>query len=79
VDDGLTGDEAAVLHGGGVCARRRRAREWPDLSVLEDRSREEKEERSEGIRANKTAEPVYVGGRLRVPRKTGWHREEEKT
>ena len=78
VDDGLTDDdEVATLHGGSVRAARRRAREWPDLSVLEEWSRDEKEERSEGIRAKKTAEPVYVGGRLRAPRRTGWHREVE--
>ncbi|CUS08009.1 unnamed protein product [Tuber aestivum] len=77
VDDGLTDDEVATLHGGSVRAARRRVREWPDLSVLEEWSRDEKEERSEGIRAKKTAEPVYVGGRLRAPRKTGWHREVE--
>jgi magnesium transporter len=47
------------------------------LTVLEEWSREEKEERSEGIRAKKTAEPVYVGGRLRAPRRSGWHREVE--
>ncbi|CAZ83199.1 unnamed protein product [Tuber melanosporum] len=77
VDDGLTDDEVATLHGGSVHAARRRVREWPDLPVLEEWSREEKEERSEGIRAKKTAEPVYVGGRLRAPRKSGWHREVE--
>ena len=56
--------------------RRRRGRQWPDLSVLEEWSREEKEERSEGIRAKKISEPVLVGGRLR-PQKHGWHRTEE--
>lgn len=56
--------------------RRRRYRQWPDLSVLDEWSREEKEERSEGIRAKKISEPVLVGGRLR-PQKHGWHREEE--
>jgi len=56
--------------------RRRRPRQWPDLSVLEDWSREEKEERSEGIRAKKISEPVLVGGRLR-PQIHGWHRAEE--
>lgn len=57
-------------------AQRRRRRQWPDLSVLDEWSREEKEERSEGIRAKKISEPVLVGGRLR-PQKYGWHREEE--
>ena len=56
--------------------RRRRYRQWPDLSVLEEWSREEKEERSEGIRAKKISEPVLVGGRLR-PQKHSWHRTEE--
>jgi magnesium transporter len=57
-------------------SRRRRGRQWPDLSVLEEWSREEKEERSEGIRAKKISEPVLVGGRLR-PLKNTWHRAEE--
>ena len=56
--------------------RKRRYQQWPDLSVLEEWSREEKEERSEGIRAKKISEPVLVGGRLR-PQKHSWHREEE--
>ncbi|KAL9103964.1 MAG: hypothetical protein Q9163_001026 [Psora crenata] len=56
--------------------RRRRVRQWPDLSVLEEWSREEKEERSGGIRAKKISEPVLVGGRLR-PQKHVWHRTEE--
>ncbi|SLM36028.1 Mg2 transporter protein, CorA-like/Zinc transport protein ZntB [Lasallia pustulata] len=56
--------------------RRRRGRQWPDLSVLDEWSREEKEERSEGIRAKKISEPMLVGGRLR-PQKNGWHRTEE--
>ncbi len=61
-------------HGGQQ--RRRRGRLWPDLSVLEDWSREEKEERSEVIRTKKISEPVLVGGRLR-PQKSAWHRTEE--
>lgn len=56
--------------------RRRRGRPWPDLSVLDEWSREEKEVRSEGIRAKKINEPVLVGGRLR-PQKHGWHKLEE--
>jgi magnesium transporter len=56
--------------------RRRRTREWPDLSTLEEWSREEKEVRSEGIRVMKVNEPVLVGGRLR-PRVAAWHRTEE--
>lgn len=75
VDDGLTDDEVATIHGEAHTRIRRRIREWPDLSVLEEWSRDEKEERSEGIRAKKTSEPVYVGGRLRAPQRSGWHRE----
>ena len=56
--------------------RKRRYQEWPDISVLEEWSREENEERSDGIRTKKISEPVLVGGRLR-PQKHGWHREEE--
>ena len=56
--------------------RRRRYRQWPDLSVLDAWSREEKEGRSDGIRTKKISEPVLVGGRLR-PQKHAWHREEE--
>ncbi|KAI1909209.1 CorA metal ion transporter [Ophidiomyces ophidiicola] len=57
--------------------RRRRRRVWPDLSVLDEWSREEKEERTEGIRAKTISEPVLVGGRLRI-RNTSWRREEEE-
>ncbi|OAX83783.1 hypothetical protein ACJ72_01853 [Emergomyces africanus] len=62
----------------GAARRRRRRRVWPDLSVLEEWSREEKEERSGGIRAKKINEPVLIGGRLR-PQNTRWVREEEDT
>ncbi|KAF4554616.1 Metal ion transporter-like protein 1 [Elsinoe fawcettii] len=58
--------------------RRRRRRQWPDLSILDEWSREEKEERNaEQIRAKKMTEPVMVGGRLRNA-KQAWHREEEE-
>jgi len=58
--------------------KRRRPKQWPDLDILEEWSREEKEERTqqEYIRAKKISEPVMVGGRLR-PRKAVWHREED--
>lgn len=57
--------------------RRRRRREWPDLEVLEEWSREEKEERNGDLRVKKISEPVLVGGRLR-PQYSGWRREEEE-
>ena len=72
-------DDYTVQEGGNGSVsgqRRRRFRQWPDLSVLEEWSREEKESRSDGIRAKKISEPVLVGGRLR-PQKNGWHRAEE--
>ena len=55
---------------------RRRFRQFPDLSVLDEWSREEKEQRSEGIRTKKISEPILVNGRLR-PQKLGWHRTQE--
>ncbi|KAM3413505.1 hypothetical protein BST61_g11576 [Cercospora zeina] len=57
-----------------VKPRRRRARRFPDLEVLEEWSREEKEERTQQLvlRAKKISEPVMVGGRLRHA-KTTWH------
>ncbi|KAF2417532.1 cora-domain-containing protein [Tothia fuscella] len=58
--------------------RRGRAKIWPDLSILEEWSHEEKEQRTiQGIRARKVSEPLMVGGRLR-PQKTTWHRDEEE-
>lgn len=72
-DDYTVNDQEMNGHSG---QRRRRYRQWPDLSELEEWSREEKEERSEGIRAKKISEPVLVGGRLR-PQKHTWHRAEE--
>jgi len=55
--------------------QRRRRRRWPDLSVLEAWSHEEKEQRSmEGMRARKISEPLMVDGRLR-PQKRVWHRD----
>ncbi|KAF3934961.1 hypothetical protein ABW19_dt0208879 [Dactylella cylindrospora] len=65
------GENGSIRNG-----RRRRAREWPDLTVFEEWSREEKEERTGGIRARQVHEPVYVGGRLR-PTLRAWHREPE--
>ncbi|KAF8535648.1 hypothetical protein BDD12DRAFT_854534 [Trichophaea hybrida] len=76
VDDGLM-DEEVAMH---ECqsGRTRTRRQWPDMAVLEDWSREEKEERSEGIRAKKLPEPVYVSGRLRPAVRPQWHRDEEE-
>lgn len=57
--------------------RRKRRRGFPQLWVLDEWSREEKEARMGETRVKKIAEPVLVEGRLR-PSKAGWHREEEE-
>ncbi|KAI0383764.1 cora-domain-containing protein [Hypomontagnella monticulosa] len=57
--------------------RRRRHNKWPDLSILEDWSRIEKEGRSEERRMKKITEPQLVNGRLRPVHK-GWFRTEEE-
>jgi magnesium transporter len=59
-----------------VARRRNRRREWPELWVLEEWSRQETEQRNGDIRAKKSNEPVLVEGRLR-PSKGIWHRTEE--
>ena len=77
VDDHLTDDEAAAaMHHSHYNFERPKLREWPDFSVLEEWSREEKEQRSEGIRAKKMPEPVFVGGRLRPPVRSQWFKDE---
>ena len=59
----------------GTGTRRRRGR-WPDLAMLDDWSRFEKEGRSDERRAKKITEPQLIGGRLR-PIHKGWHRAED--
>lgn len=58
--------------------RRRRHREWPDLGVLEEWSREEKEERSGDSRVKKISEPMLIEGRLRPQFRT-WRREDDES
>ncbi|KAL4783621.1 hypothetical protein BJX76DRAFT_348405 [Aspergillus varians] len=70
-------EECAPALSRGDGRRRRRAKEWPDLSVLEDWSREEKEERTGVFRTKKISEPMLVEGRLR-PQYRGWRREEDE-
>lgn len=60
----------------GGSRRRNRRRGWPELWVLDEWSREEKEERLGGVRAKRINEPVLVDGRLR-PSKGNWHRAED--
>jgi len=56
---------------------RRRRGKWPDLAVLNEWSRIEKEGRSEERRAKKITEPRLVDGRLR-PVHRGWFQVEEE-
>jgi magnesium transporter len=55
---------------------RRRRDKWPDLAMLDEWNRFEKEGRSEERRAKKITEPQLIGGRLR-PIHKGWHRAED--
>ncbi|KAF4632156.1 hypothetical protein G7Y89_g5963 [Cudoniella acicularis] len=55
---------------------RRRRSKWPDLTMLDEWSRFEKEGRSDERRAKKITEPQLIGGRLR-PIHKGWHRAED--
>lgn len=55
---------------------RRRRGKWPDLAMLDEWSRFEKEGRSEERRAKKITEPQLIGGRLR-PIHKAWHRAED--
>ncbi|KAK3355044.1 hypothetical protein B0H65DRAFT_33508 [Neurospora tetraspora] len=56
--------------------KRRRRSKWPDLAILEEWSRYEKEGRSEEGRAKKITEPQLINGRLR-PVHRGWYRAQE--
>lgn len=69
------GDEGPRLPRDGE-RRRRRHRQWPDLSVLEEWSREEKEDRNGDLRVKKISEPMLIEGRLR-PQYKMWKREED--
>jgi magnesium transporter len=73
-DDDMPQREGGVYRR-GTGTRRRRGR-WPDLAMLDDWSRFEKEGRSEERRAKKITEPQLIGGRLR-PIHKGWHRAED--
>ncbi|CAG7952066.1 unnamed protein product [Penicillium salamii] len=72
------GDEGPRQMGNeGGERRRRRHRRWPDLSALEEWSREEKEGRNGDFGAKKISEPMLIEGRLRPQYKT-WKREEDE-
>ncbi|KAK0392799.1 hypothetical protein NLU13_2294 [Sarocladium strictum] len=55
---------------------RRRRGQWPDLSILEDWHRFEKEGRSHERRVKKITEPQLINGRLR-PVRRGWYQTDE--
>lgn len=73
-DDDMTQREGGAFRRGH--GPRRRRGKWPDLSMLDDWSRFEKEGRSEERRAKRITEPQLIGGRLR-PTHKGWHRAED--
>lgn len=58
-------------------SRRRRQNKWPDLSILEEWSRFEQEDKSEVRRMKKITEPQLVNGRLRPVHHKGWFQIEE--
>lgn len=58
-------------------ARRRRS-QWPDLSILEEWRRFEKENQSQEARVKKITEPQLINGRLRPVRK-GWFQTDDET
>ena len=75
----LADDDMPQRDGGayrGTNGQRRRRGKWPDLAMLDEWDRFEKEGRSEERRAKKITEPQLIGGRLR-PIHKGWHRAED--
>jgi magnesium transporter len=74
-DDDLHQHESGAYRRGESGLRRRRGK-WPDLEILDEWSRFEKEGRSEERRAKKITEPQLIGGRLRAIHKA-WHRAED--
>lgn len=65
--------EGSIFHQNG----RRRRPKWPDLAILDEWSRIEKDGRSEEQRAKRMVEPQLIGGRLRPTHSRNWHRVEE--
>lgn len=72
----LGDDDMNQPQNGAYRGPRRRRAKWPDLGILEDWSRIEKEGRSDERRAKAITEPQLIGGRLR-PTHKGWHRAED--
>lgn len=80
LSDGGDADDDRRSHTSSRRLKRRRTKQWPDLEVLDEFSREEKEARTqeEYLRVKKISEPVMVDGRLRQRKATAWHREEDE-
>lgn len=74
-EEDMTQLQGGAFRRGGPSPRRRRGK-WPDLAMLDEWSRFEKEGRSEERRAKRITEPQLIGGRLR-PTHRGWHRAED--
>jgi len=71
-------DELAPQETGAFRRRARRRRtKWPNLAILEEWSRMEKEGRSEERRVKKITEPQLINGRLR-PVHRGWFQAQEE-
>ncbi len=71
-------DELPQARGkGSLRGRRRRQNKWPDLAILEEWSRLEREGKSEVRRMKKITEPQLVNGRLRPVHHKGWFQIEE--
>lgn len=73
----IADEDHAAMRGGERMRTRRRRGKWPDLAVLDEWSRFEKEGRSEERRAKKITEPKLINGRLR-PSHRGWFQAEEE-
>ncbi|KAK4185964.1 putative metal ion transporter [Podospora australis] len=72
-DDELAARDSAAYR---MRARRRRGK-WPDLAILDEWSRFEKEGRSEERRAKRITEPQLINGRLRPVHRNWFQAEEE--
>ncbi|VBB72430.1 Putative metal ion transporter [Podospora comata] len=74
----IADDELGIRDAHGYRGRaRRRRRKWPDIALLNEWSRVEKEGRSEERRVKRMVEPQLINGRLR-PVHRGWFQAEEE-
>ncbi|KAK0729095.1 hypothetical protein B0T21DRAFT_292687 [Apiosordaria backusii] len=74
----IADDDLGIRDAHGYRGRtRRRRRKWPDIALLNEWSRVEKEGRSDERRVKKITEPQLINGRLR-PVHRGWFQAEEE-